>query len=150
MSTLASDLNGKLNSLKGLEKNLGQIHQYLCNVLDGVIPMNHQILYNLQNIFNLSPNLRIEELVKSFSTKNNDMMLTIYLSSMIRSIIALHDLINNKLANEEAAKKKLEGAPAEGENKADKEKEKEKEKDSKDSAKGKGKVEEKDKKAKKH
>jgi 26S proteasome regulatory subunit N8 len=126
VSTLASQLTSKLNSLKGLEKKLGEIHQYLTNVIDGVLPMNHQILYNLQNIFNLSPNLRIDEVVRSFSLKNNDMMLVIYLSSLIRSIIALHDLINNKIANEEAAKKKLQGPAAEGEkSKEGKEKEKE-------------------------
>jgi 26S proteasome regulatory subunit N8 len=132
VSTLASQLTSKLNSMKGLEKKLGEIHQYLTNVINGVIPMNHQILYNLQNIFNLSPNLRIDEVVRSFSLKNNDMMLVMYLSSLIRSIIALHDLINNKIANEEHAKKKLQGSAPEGEKAKDKEKEKEKEGSSKD------------------
>jgi 26S proteasome regulatory subunit N8 len=30
--------------------------------------------------------------------KTNDMMLVIYLSSLIRSVIALHNLINNKVS----------------------------------------------------
>ena len=33
----------------------------------------------------------------SFAVKTNDMMLVIYLSSLIRSVIALHNLINNKV-----------------------------------------------------
>lgn len=31
------------------------------------------------------------------AVKTNDMMLVIYLSSLIRSVIALHNLINNKV-----------------------------------------------------
>ena len=33
----------------------------------------------------------------AFAVKTNDMMLVIYLSSLIRSVIALHNLINNKV-----------------------------------------------------
>lgn len=32
-----------------------------------------------------------------FAVKTNDQMLVIYLSSLIRSVIALHNLINNKV-----------------------------------------------------
>ena len=76
--------------------------QYLEKVIDGRLPVNHQILYNLQNIFNLLPNLNIEETVQSFAVKTNDQLLTIYLSSLIRSVIVLHNLINNKLTNRDA------------------------------------------------
>lgn len=107
VSTLASQVSSKLNSLRGLEKHLHEVLEYLQLVNDGKLPVNHQILYNLQDIFNLSPNLRIPELVKGFATKTNDMMLVVYLSSMIRSIIALHDLINNKIKNQLKEKEKL-------------------------------------------
>lgn len=50
-----------------------------------------------QDVFNLLPNLNVNELIKAFSVKTNDMMLVIYLSSLIRSVIALHNLINNKV-----------------------------------------------------
>lgn len=99
--------------MKGLEKHLKEIHAYLNNVIDGVIPANHQILYNLQDIFNLSPNLRIDDLVKAFSVKNNDTMLVLYLSSFIRSIVALHELINNKLAIKNHGVKKPESEKTE-------------------------------------
>ncbi|XP_019089991.1 PREDICTED: 26S proteasome non-ATPase regulatory subunit 7 homolog A-like [Camelina sativa] len=56
------------------------------------------------DVFNLLPNLNVNELVKAFSVKTNDMMLVIYLSSLIRSVIALHNLINNKLLNKEHEK----------------------------------------------
>jgi len=45
--------------------------------------------------------------MKAFSAKNNDSMFVIYISSLTRSILALHTLINNKLENK-ANEKKLE------------------------------------------
>lgn len=47
------------------------------------------------------PNLKIEEMVKNFSVKSNDYMYVIYVSSLIRSILALHDLVNNKIQMKE-------------------------------------------------
>lgn len=51
----------------------------------------------LQDIFNLLPNLGVEELARSFAVQSNDMMLAIYLSSLTRSVLALHNLIDNKV-----------------------------------------------------
>lgn len=101
ISTLANQVTQKLGSLKGLSARLLEIDAYLQNVLSGRLPVNHQIIYKLQEIFNLLPNLNVENLVKAFAVKTNDMMLTIYLSSIIRAIVALHNLVNNKLVNKE-------------------------------------------------
>jgi 26S proteasome regulatory subunit N8 len=97
VSTLAERVNEKLTSLKSLKTRLEDIHTYLKGVADGKMPVNHEITYLIQEIFNLLPNLNVEELVRSFSVKTNDMMLVIYISSLIRSVIALHNLINNKV-----------------------------------------------------
>jgi hypothetical protein len=66
-------------------------------VCEGKLPINQKIVGQLQDIFNLLPNLNVEEMIRSFAVKTNDMMMVIYLSSLIRSIIALHNLINNKV-----------------------------------------------------
>ena len=63
--------------------------------------MNHQIIYQLQDVFNLLPEINLQEFVKATYFKTNDEGLVIYLASMIRSIIALHNLITNKIANKE-------------------------------------------------
>jgi len=82
----------------------------------------------------LLPNLKVEQIVRSFSVKSNDYMYVMYVSGLIRSILSLHDLINNKInakeieletlkrekeeeaekkkKEEEAAKKKAEAAAA--------------------------------------
>ena len=107
-------------------------------MLDGQLPVNHAILGNLQDVFNLLPNLSTpksgaangtkgeSELNYAMSVKTNDQLMAIYLSSLIRAITAFHDLIENKIQNrqqqeeKEAAKKegeakegdKKEGSPA--------------------------------------
>ena len=100
--------------------------------MDGKLPMNHQITYLLQDIFNLLPDVTNPQFVKSINVNTNDQMLVLYTSSLIRSIIALHNLINNKINNKEAEKR--EGKKDEKKDEKDKDKEnKDKDKDSKSS-----------------
>ena len=40
-------------------------------------------------------------MVRNFSVKSNDYMYVIYVSSLIRSILSLHDLVNNKIQMKE-------------------------------------------------
>ena len=47
------------------------------------------------------PNLKLDEMVKGFSVKTNDYMHVIYVSSLIKSVISLHNLINNKIQTKE-------------------------------------------------
>lgn len=103
--SLSSKIQGQLGSLKGLFARLNEIHEYLGLVVDEKIPINHGIMYNLQEIFNLLPNLDLEEFVSSFSLKTSDQMLVVYLSSLIRATIALHNLINNKIELQDSEKK---------------------------------------------
>ena len=50
------------------------------------------------------PDVTQQDLIKSIYVKTNDEMLLVYLSSLIRSIIALHNLIMNKIQNSDAEK----------------------------------------------
>ncbi|KAJ3392626.1 proteasome regulatory particle subunit [Lobulomyces angularis] len=103
--TLSTKITNQLNSLKGLETRLTEIKDYLEKVKNGLLPINHQIIYNLQDIFNLLPNLNIPAFAKSFSIKTNDELLVIYVCSLIRAVIAMHNLIENKIVNRDAEKK---------------------------------------------
>eukprot|EP01088_Endostelium_zonatum_P019628 TRINITY_DN6870_c0_g1_i1.p1 TRINITY_DN6870_c0_g1~~TRINITY_DN6870_c0_g1_i1.p1 ORF type:complete len:327 (-),score=86.35 TRINITY_DN6870_c0_g1_i1:110-1069(-) len=103
ISTVASNVNAKLLTLKSLVTRLKEMHDYLTRVCDGELPINQTIISQMQDIFNLLPNLNVEEMTRSFAVKTNDMMLVIYLSSLIRSVIALHNLINNKLVLEKGS-----------------------------------------------
>jgi 26S proteasome regulatory subunit N8 len=97
VSTMATQINDKVLSLQSLTHRLFEMHTYLENVLKERLPVNHVILNQMQEIFNLLPNLNEDQLVKSFMVKTNDMLLVTYLASLSRSIVALHNLINNKL-----------------------------------------------------
>ncbi|KAJ9528396.1 hypothetical protein QJQ45_020324 [Haematococcus lacustris] len=117
VTTLSTDVTDKLLALKGLTSRLHEIRDYLQAVLDGRLPVNHDISEHLQHVFNLLPNMNAELLSRSLSgqwwqpgnrqraaavgpaqacVKSNDMMLTIYLAALIRSVLALHKLIDNK------------------------------------------------------
>jgi 26S proteasome regulatory subunit N8 len=127
VGTLSTRITSQLQSLQGLHLRLQDIGGYLQKVLDGELPVNHAILGNLQDVFNLLPNLSTpkptgkdlasvnsavnggvglpssntenSELARAMSIKTNDQLMSIYLSSLIRAITAFHDLIENKIQN---------------------------------------------------
>lgn len=127
VGTLSTRITSQLQSLQGLHLRLQDISKYLQKVIDGELPVNHAILGNLQDVFNLLPNLSTPktnakdlptvngqvnagvgissgtaentELAKAMSVKTNDQLMSIYLSSLIRAITAFHDLIDNKIQN---------------------------------------------------
>jgi 26S proteasome regulatory subunit N8 len=131
-STLTDQVQSKLASLRSLRNRMLDICKYLDNVINGKCPPNHQIIYNIQDVLNLCPDLQSKEMSDSLAITNNDNMLVIYLSSLIRSILALDDLINNKLRNQALETEELE----DGDKKDDKN-EKKDEKDKKDGEKDK-------------
>jgi 26S proteasome regulatory subunit N8 len=117
VGTLSTRVTAQLQSLQGLHLRLREIGAYLQKVLDGELPVNHAILGNLQDIFNLLPNIstppasrpnatnQVEnsELARAMRVKTNDQLMTIYLSSLVRAITAFHDLIDNKIQNRQQA-----------------------------------------------
>jgi 26S proteasome regulatory subunit N8 len=120
-STLAVRVGDKIAALKGLAVRLGEISKYLSQVVAGKLPMNQEIVYQLQEIFNLLPDQDSDELVKSFAMETNDMMLALYLGSMLRSTVALHNLINNKIRNKKSKEEKKEDKKKEKKDEKDKE-----------------------------
>lgn len=137
LGTLSQRITNQLMGWKGLNMKLREMKQYLQQVIDGKLPMNHQITYHLQDIFNLLPDLADPEFVKSTNVNTNDQMLVVYTASLIRSIIALHNLINNKLSNKEAEKKESSATSSTTTGKKDESKDKNSKEDVKDKDKAK-------------
>lgn len=109
-------------SLLGLHQKLRDIANYLDKVYQKKLPINHTILGKLQNVFNLLPNLMGSELESNetneqskapvsnslstaFTVKTNDELMMVYISTLVRAIIAFHDLIENKLENKKLNEK---------------------------------------------
>lgn len=134
----SKQVGDKILALKALATKLRDMREYLQGVLSGRFRYNHAIVHQFQDVFNLLPNLKVEETVRGFSVKTNDYMQVVYVSTLIRAVIALHNLINNKIhgkeletenakrdkereeelrrKREEEAKKKVEEALKKGEN----------------------------------
>ena len=144
IGTLSTRITNQLQSLQGLHLRLRDIGAYLEKVLAGQLPVNHAILGNLQDVFNLLLSLSTPnaggssgsgpgsgpgvqgELAHAMSIKTNDQLMAIYLSSLIRAITAFHDLIENKIQNRQQQEEKENKGK---EDEKDKEREKEKERD---------------------
>ncbi|TFK60613.1 proteasome regulatory subunit 12 [Pluteus cervinus] len=95
-TTLATRVTEQLSSLRGLQSRLGDIQKYLVDVAAGTMPINHQIVYHLQDALNLLADLTDPVTTQSFASSTNDSLLVVYLSSLLRAVIALHGLVDNK------------------------------------------------------
>lgn len=132
VGSLSQRITNQLLGLRGLHSQLSEIRDYLVQVGQGSLPMNHQIIYQLQDIFNLLPDITSDNFVDNLYIKTNDQSLVVYLAALVRSIIALHNLINNKITNRDAE-----------EGKKDDNKDKKEKKDEKDEKKSDDKTKEK-------
>ncbi|ETO22641.1 26S proteasome regulatory subunit rpn-8 [Reticulomyxa filosa] len=183
LSTLTTEVNRKMTGLHGLVDRLSTIRDYLEKVATERLPINQDILTNLQLIFNLLPNLSKIQLIqvrfvffcffprlaKAKKKKKpfyffhllllvlsllfyvidfvcyNDMMLNVYVASLLRSILALDQLLENRLQNKlrveyfyffltwsEQEDKKEKDEQNGKKKEKEKEKEKDKDKDNKD------------------
>ena len=104
VGTLSQRITSQLQGVRGFEAKLKEIQNYLEQIVLGSLPTNHSIVYELQDILNLLPDINLSEFSKAFYLKTNDQMLVVYLSCLIRSVIALHNLINNKVSTRNAEK----------------------------------------------
>lgn len=119
--------------LKGLHSHIDDVNRYLEKVASGQLPVNHQIIYHLQDVFNLLPDVNLQDFVKAVYVKTNDQHLVVYLAALIRCIIALHNLINNKIQNRDAEKSEGKDKKEKGDDKDKKDKKDDKDSDKKDS-----------------
>lgn len=99
ISTLATRISDTLNSCKILISKLKEIMSYFDLILQERIPPNHHIISILQDIFNILPDSFLPEISSTFSNKYADILVTIYGMSCLRSVLSLHDLINNVSEN---------------------------------------------------
>lgn len=106
IGTVSSQVSQMVTGLKGLQSRLLEIKEYMEAVLAGKLPVNHDIMYQLQvcvlmgcwddddvcrtiitqcvthhahrsptqDVFNLLPNLNVDELAQAFAVQTNDML----------------------------------------------------------------------------
>jgi 26S proteasome regulatory subunit N8 len=97
VSSVASLIQGKMSGLATLQEKLVECKDYLEQCARGDVKVNADIIANLQTILSLLPNLNTPKLINSMMILTNDMYMAIYIASLIRTVIALHNLVNNKI-----------------------------------------------------
>jgi len=127
--TLSQRITDQLSGLKGLDVQLSDIRRYLTEVAAERMPLNNAIVFLLQDILNLLPDISLQEFVRSCNIQTNDQMMAIYVGSLVRAVVALHNLINNKLSLRDAEKGETGKDQKKDEKDKDKDKDKEKDKD---------------------
>ena len=69
VGTLSQRITDQLMGLKGLNQKLTDMKFYLEKVARGELPMNHEITYQLQDIFNLLPDVTHPSFVRSLQVR---------------------------------------------------------------------------------
>ena len=106
------------SGLKSLRTRLVAAVDYCDAVSAGKLPANHDILRLLQDAFNALPSAPPSgpspdpALARALSARSNDMMLAAYMGSLVRAVLALHGLVDNR---ETAAARRREAARKEEE-----------------------------------
>ena len=69
-----------------------------CGVCDLVIyiVVDNEIIGIIQSIFNLLPNLELKDTLDSLATKSDDSAFMVFISQLCRSVVSLHELVNQK------------------------------------------------------
>lgn len=101
LGSLSQRITNQVAALHGLSEQLSEIRSYLDLLVDGKLPVNYSIIYMLQDIFNLLPDISGDSFIKSTYVSTNDQMLVVYLASLVRSVVSLHSLINNKIEQDQ-------------------------------------------------
>lgn len=96
MSEIGTTLTNSVHGLAALEHRLQGISNYLQSVIDGKYQVDNEIIGLTQSIFNLLPNLGLKDTVDSLATKSDDSTFMIFISQLCRSVVSLHELVNNR------------------------------------------------------
>jgi len=105
--TLTMELQQKKTGLGILTERLTQIKDYLTDVRDGKLPFNQDILYGLQDLFNIMPDINNPRLKASMIKVTNDQTLSVYVASIVRTVLSLDGLITNRKDNKRLLDEKL-------------------------------------------
>jgi len=105
LRTLSGDVSALASGLKSLRSRLVSAADYADAVATGKLPANQDILRLLQDAFNALPTAppssssvsgESAALSKALSARSNDMMLSAYIGSLVRAVLALHGLVDNR------------------------------------------------------
>ncbi|OAF70900.1 hypothetical protein A3Q56_01299 [Intoshia linei] len=99
--TLQERIYHQIVGLDGLKNKIDSLVEYLVDVTEYGKEQSYEIIYLLQDVFNLIPTFKPQYFNDALCVRTNDQKMTLYISSMVRTIIALNNLIDNRIYNME-------------------------------------------------
>jgi len=106
VTTLEKEVEHKVTGLRGLKKRLNDIKTYLEKVESKQLPLNQEILHNIQTIFNLKSLSCTPSFSEAMQVQTNDHALAVYIASLTRTTLILDKLLDNRIMNRDMEKKK--------------------------------------------
>jgi 26S proteasome regulatory subunit N8 len=96
VSAIGTTLTNSVHGLAALEHRLRNISKYLGDVIEKKLPVDYEILGIAQSIFNLLPNLALQDTVQSIMTESDHSALMIFVGQLCRSVVTVHELVNHR------------------------------------------------------
>ncbi|KAH7697021.1 26S proteasome non-ATPase regulatory subunit 7 [Aphelenchoides avenae] len=81
--TLSQRVTDQLMGLRGLGSQLAEIQRYLREVSRTQLPVNHAVIYYIQEMLNLLPDVTTPEFVEAHNVQTNDQLMCVYLGSLL-------------------------------------------------------------------
>jgi 26S proteasome regulatory subunit N8 len=128
VTTLSTQIAGRKEAVEQLDTKLGEIEVYLNEVAEGKMAMDQETLGCIQELFVLLPQLHQMRSGVPMTVVTNDAVLSIYVASLSKCVLSIHDLILNK----RKIKRDTEQAAKEAQAKKEREDKEAKAKESKD------------------
>ena len=122
MDTLQTKLNIKASSLMAMGNKIKTMSRYLEDVVSGKRRKDPKILQTMHEIMSRLPKVLSPEFKRVLSENINDNYLALYTSSLVKGVINIHNLLNNRIKNAEDEKEEAEAKAKEAELKVETEK----------------------------
>ena len=97
LGSLSQAINAKSKALGSFDRQLSELDAYLNAVVQGRLPLNHGIMASVQDMFNLLPDPEDPAVVAASQVTTNDQLASLHVGALARALIALNDLVANKL-----------------------------------------------------
>lgn len=110
MDSLKNKLDNKIKSLASLDSKIATIVTYLQDVAEGSKRGDRQIIQTLQEIMSKLPKLVNEDLKKIMSSEMNNNYINIYVSGVLKNVVNIHNLLNNRIKALEDRKELIEAS----------------------------------------
>ena len=91
VESLPTELEGLASSLKNLDQLVGAAREYVDAVLTGKIEGDIGLGRQIADALTAVPKMSSEDMAKAIRNNQNDILLTTYLSDLIRAQLALSD-----------------------------------------------------------